>query len=62
VTPVTQRVPIEYWVCACVKRTRRGVLTHLKCHAPTVDRCRVCGITKAQTERVDAVLQREGKL
>lgn len=33
----------NYWPCACVKRNRDGLMTHIKLLPPTERKCRVCG-------------------
>ncbi len=39
------------WPCACVKRNRRGLMTHIKLNHPTLRRCRKCGCTREQSEK-----------
>jgi hypothetical protein len=39
-------VPNDYWPCACIKRNRKGELTHIKAHPPSRKKCRKCGATK----------------
>lgn len=41
----------EYWICACVKR-RKGTMTHIKGNHPSVLKCRKCGTTKADSDRI----------
>ena len=33
---------LDYWPCACVKRDRRGVMTHIKLLPPNIRKCNVC--------------------
>lgn len=46
-----------YWVCACVKR-RKGLMTHIKGHHPSVKKCRRCGCTKEQHDKIAAEVAR----
>lgn len=42
-----------YWLCACVKRNRSGVMTHLKMNHPSVEHCEVCNTTQAESKRIE---------
>ncbi len=33
----------DWWACSCVKRNRKGELTHIKLHPPDAPKCRRCG-------------------
>lgn len=43
----------EYWVCACVKRNRKGVMTAIRTNHPDVKRCSKCGCTKERHDQLD---------
>ena len=48
-----ERDDFGWWVCACVKGgsvKKRRPSTHIKMHPPTTNRCRVCGVTRQQSE------------
>ena len=48
-----QRKQVEkMWVCACVKRDRKGQMTHLKVHDRSVVKCRQCGSTLKQHDEL----------
>lgn len=49
---VRQKRIEKMWVCACVKRDRKGVMTHLKAHDRSVKKCRKCGSTLEQHDRL----------
>lgn len=51
--------PDEYWVCACTRRSR-GRLTHIKSNHPSVLKCKRCGVTKAQHDRLDFEMKARG--
>lgn len=43
-TKLIEVVPSDrYWPCACVKRNRKGLMTAIKCHHPSVAKCGKCG-------------------
>lgn len=48
--PIEVVSPDRYWPCACVKR-RKGMMTHIKVQHPSVAKCRVCGVTREDSER-----------
>jgi len=50
----SEGVPVDYWPCACVKRDRKRHMTHIKAHHPSVQKCRVCGCTKEQHDKIAA--------
>ncbi len=33
----------KWWACACVKRDRKGKMSHIKLHPPTTRKCKTCG-------------------
>jgi hypothetical protein len=39
-------LPDGWWPCACVKRNRRGQMTHFAAHPPTQKRCSRCSMTR----------------
>lgn len=47
-------VPQGYWVCACVRRDKRGNMTAIKMNPPMSKRCRACGTTKLDADRIAA--------
>lgn len=47
-----KRIREEGWPCACVRRNRHGALKAIKLNAPELERCRVCGATKAEVEKI----------
>lgn len=47
------------WVCACIRRNRKTQrLTHIKVHHRTVERCRVCGVTRDASDRIGAAVDK----
>jgi hypothetical protein len=46
------RLKRKGWPCACVKRDRKGRMTHIRLNAPEVERCRRCGATRDAAERL----------
>lgn len=42
----------NYWVCACVKRDRKGRMTHIKENHRSVAKCRRCGCTRDESDAV----------
>lgn len=51
-TPAPKRD--DWWPCACVKRTRKGRMSHIKLHHPSAKKCRACGCTKKDIDAVAA--------
>lgn len=41
-----KKIPDGYWPCACVKRDRKGNMTHIKMHPPTAKKCKTCDATR----------------
>lgn len=39
------------WPCACVKRNRKGQMTHIKLNHPSLKRCSRCKCTKEDSDR-----------
>lgn len=47
----------DYWPCACVRRDRRGRLTHVKLQPDSVAECRSCHATREDAMRIRQDLQ-----
>ena len=45
----------DWWPCACVKRDAEGRMSHIKGNHPSVNKCRRCGCTKEQHDRLAKV-------
>jgi hypothetical protein len=42
--------PGEWWICACVKRNRKGDMTHIRNNSFEVLACRSCGTKRPPVE------------
>jgi hypothetical protein len=53
----TRMAPDEkfgWWICACVKRDRKGRMTHIAYNPPTRKKCGRCGCVQKPNNRADA--------
>ena len=50
---------VDWWPCLCIKRAGSGRLAKIKLHSPNRAKCTVCGVTKADVDRlmVDAEMR-----
>ncbi len=52
----------DYWICACVRRSKQGHLTHIRMNHRSVARCEKCRVTRDDSDRLDGQLRRDGLL
>ncbi len=49
----TKKRTEDWWPCVCMKR-KGGKLTHIKLNDPSVLKCKKCGTTKAEIDKLRA--------
>jgi hypothetical protein len=49
----------EYWICGCVKRNAAGEPTHIKHIHRSIARCKKCGATRSNHDKIAAQMKAE---